>query len=135
MINSVKNLKSDESDVETGKSKIKMHFVGDCVYNDDRFEFDLFKEQVFQLNQNVQVRQTPGHTLSCVSLLIDNVPNKGKVAIVGDLFENETDLTDENVWIDAGSESVDQQRLNRKFILDNYDYVVPGHGPMFKVKK
>lgn len=55
--------------------------------------------------------------------------------MAGDLFENENDLNDDNIWISAGSDSEDLQRGNRQKILEIADYIVPGHGPMFKVKK
>lgn len=61
--------------------------------------------------------------------------NRGTVVVAGDLFENEKDLEDENVWISAGSDSEDLQRKNRQKILEIADYIVPGHGPMFKVNK
>lgn len=115
-------------------SKIKRHIVGNGVYIDDEYWFDLKNEdRVFQISPLIAVRETPGHTLSCVSVLVDNVANLGRVAVTGDLFEREEDLNDENIWIDAGSESVDEQRENRQFVLDNFDWIVPGHGPMFKV--
>lgn len=117
-------------------SKIKRHIVGNGVYTDDEYWFDLKNEdRVFQINPLIAVRETPGHTLSCVSVLVENVANLGRVAVTGDLFEREEDLNDENIWIDAGSESVDEQRENRQFVLDNFDWIVPGHGPMFKVRK
>ena len=117
-------------------SKIKKHIVGNGIYNDDQYLFDLKNEdRVFQINPIVSVRETPGHTLSCVSVLVENAANLGRVAITGDLFEREEDLEDESIWIDAGSEAIDDQRENRQFILDNFDWIVPGHGPMFKVRK
>lgn len=128
-----------ENDLLSGSarpSKIKRQIVGNGIFTDDQYMFDLKNEdRVFQINPIISVQETPGHTLSCVSVLVDNVANLGRVAITGDLFEREEDLSNENIWINAGSESVDEQRENRQFILDNYDWIVPGHGPMFKVRK
>lgn len=139
MANLIKNqfgsIEDDLFNEQIRPTKIKKHILGNGVYENDRFDFDLSRDQMvtFQINEHIQVRQTPGHTLADVSVLVDNVVNKGRVAITGDLFESEADLKDENIWIEAGSESVDEQRENRQFILDNYDYIIPGHGVMFKV--
>lgn len=55
-------------------------------------------------------------------------------AITGDLFEREEDLQDESLWqVAACSEDPKTQELNRNKILRIADYIVPGHGPMFKV--
>lgn len=66
--------------------------------------------------------QSSGHTSTCVSVLVDGVSNKGKVAIAGDLFEMEADLENEYLWM-RSSESIDEQKENRQFILENYDYI------------
>ena len=84
-------------------------------------------------NPNIRITPTLGHTLECISMIVDNVDQLGKVALVGDLFEKEQDLTDDGIWIAAGSKNIDLQRANRKKILSTVDYIVPGHGPMFKV--
>lgn len=54
----------------------------------------------------------------------------------GDLFEREEDLVDESLWmVSAYSEAPKIQEMNRQKILLLADYIVPGHGPMFKVTK
>ena len=53
--------------------------------------------------------------------------------IVGDLFEKEEDLADPEIWKSAGSENPELQIKNRSKVLHEADYIVPGHGPMFKV--
>lgn len=54
----------------------------------------------------------------------------------GDLFEKEEDLVDESIWmVSAYSEAPKLQEVNRNKILKLADYIVPGHGPMFKVTK
>ena len=55
------------------------------------------------------------------------------VVIAGDLFEKEADLKNHHVWIDAGSEDKHLQEFHRIRMLDIADYIIPGHGPMFKV--
>jgi glyoxylase-like metal-dependent hydrolase (beta-lactamase superfamily II) len=83
----------------------------------------------------VEVMFTPGHTSTCVSLIVRNTTaeNNGTIAIVGDLFEKEEDIFDHSLWIEAGTEMEKMQRQNRLKIAEIADFIVPGHGPKFKV--
>lgn len=112
------------------------HFVGRCVsheqlYYDDGEFFD--DNGVCVIDERVQIVSTPGHTLSDVSVVVKTA--NGDVGITGDLFENEDDVTDESVWLNAGSENPESQRKNRRLILERVDWIVPGHGAMFSTKK
>jgi len=49
------------------------------------------------------------------------------------LFEKFEDLTDPEIWKSAGSENEELQIKNRAKVLLEADYIIPGHGPMFKV--
>ena len=62
-----------------------------------------------------------------------NLEKHSPVAIVGDLFEKEEDVFEESLWIDAGSENEKLQRKNRLKIAEMVEFIIPGHGPMFKV--
>lgn len=53
--------------------------------------------------------------------------------ITGDLFERLEDVDNPNIWLEAGSEDPVQQMKNRSIIADIADWIVPGHGPKFKV--
>ena len=55
--------------------------------------------------------------------------------VAGDLFEREEDLEDDSIWMEAGSENEELQRLNRSRILSMANVIVPGHGRPFKVVK
>lgn len=59
----------------------------------------------------------------------------GHVAICGDLFECQEDIFDADVWIEAGTESKEQQLVSRVKIAQIADVIVPGHGPLFKISK
>lgn len=112
----------------------KFHFVGHSIYQDDRYRDHPFKDGVpYQISTNVQIIPTPGHTLTCISLMVKNCAKYGTVAIAGDLFENAKDLTDDKIWKDAGSEDPKQQAISRAKILSTANYIVPGHGNIFKV--
>lgn len=76
---------------------------------------------------------SPGHTPDCVSVIVENCEGYGKVAIAGDLFEKEEDIKDQLVWQSAGSFDKDKQRQNRYKISQVADYIIPGHGPLFRM--
>ena len=53
-------------------------------------------------------------------------------SFTGDLFECEEDLTDDNIWKEV-SENSEIQFTQRQKVLKLADYIVPGHGKIFKV--
>ncbi|KAL5240031.1 hypothetical protein ACI65C_007441 [Semiaphis heraclei] len=112
------------------------HLVGRCVshkqmYYDDSKFFN--SDGVYEIDKNIQVISTPGHTLADVSVIVQTI--KASIGIVGDLFECEEDIMDETIWLNAGSENPILQKKYRKDILEQVDYIIPGHGPMFATKK
>ena len=85
------------------------------------------------LDNSLQVIPTPGHTLDSVSLQVNT--DDGIVIVAGDTFEKEEDLTDDSIWIEAGSQDQKKQVESRAKILSVAKYVIPGHGGMFKVNR
>lgn len=114
------------------------HVVGrGCVSHRDAYydDADTFgADGVYAIDEHVRVVATPGHTLSDVSVLV-RTADRGTVAVAGDLFECEADVADESVWLAAGSEDPDAQRVHRRTVLEQADWIVPGHGPMFSTAK
>lgn len=113
-----------------------VHVVGRCVsrgpmYYDDGDTFG--GDGVYAIDEHVRIVSTPGHTLSDVSVIVRT--GRESYGIVGDLYECENDVTDESVWLNAGSENPESQRKYRKIIMDQVDWIVPGHGPMFSTSK
>ncbi len=109
----------------------KYHIVGTSVSNKDEYPDIEFPINLGG-NDDVQVMKTPGHTLDSVSVLVKT--SEGLVAIVGDLFEREEDIEQPELWkVTAGSEDEKKQEESRKKVLNIADYIVPGHGPIFKV--
>ncbi|XP_044255609.1 metallo-beta-lactamase domain-containing protein 1 [Tribolium madens] len=111
-----------------------VHIVGFSISQEDIYfnhDFKSGKEKV--ISDKVTVIPTPGHTMQDVSVIVKTC--NGVVAITGDLFEKEEDLHDDSIWKSAGSDSEELQMKNRKKILEMADFIVPGHGPMFKVDK
>ena len=93
-----------------------------------------FKNEVFEINNEVEVFATPGHTLDSVSVKVKSA-DQGVIVIAGDLFEKFEDLKDDSIWKDAGSEDPELQAKNREKVLKMADFVIPGHGAMFPVSK
>lgn len=81
-----------------------------------------------QFTENIKIIKTPGHSYDSITLLVKT--EKGRVAVVGDLFWKEN-FPEEDPY------ASDKELLkeNRKKVLRMADYVVPGHGKMFRVKK
>ncbi|XP_063698401.1 metallo-beta-lactamase domain-containing protein 1 [Culicoides brevitarsis] len=110
------------------------HIVGQTISQRDEYFMHDFSKEPFAVTSDVHVLATKGHTNTCVSVICKNSIFDGKtVAIVGDLFENEKDIDDPSIWREAGSESIEDQMKNRLIIATLSDYIVPGHGSMFKV--
>ena len=89
-------------------------------------------------NTNIKIIPTPGHSSEHVSLLVET--EKGKVCIAGDLWwwEDGKQKTDKKSLLNAKDMfAKDKKALlkSRKKILGIADYIIPGHGKMFEVKK
>lgn len=132
-------------------TQAKRHFVGTSVYTKDIYDLNCFeptgsytykttggdeieviKYEPYSVDSNLLIKATPGHTMECVSMIVQNCENYGTVGLVGDLFENSEDIKDESIWLSAGSQNPDLQRANREAVLNSVDYILPGHGPLFK---
>lgn len=112
------------------------HIIGWTIHFKDKFIDHPFNlGTAYEIDENLKIIPTPGHTLSDVSVVVKNVENFGTIVVAGDLFEREEDLHNDEIWISAGSEDVESQKRNRAMVLDIADYIVPGHGKMFKVLK
>ncbi len=83
----------------------------------------------------LKVIRTPGHMEEHCSLIVET--EKGVYAVAGDVFwwsENEEQKINVNKP-DNDPEHMNIQKLiaSREKILDLADYVIPGHGKMFKI--
>ncbi|MDD3102346.1 MAG: MBL fold metallo-hydrolase [Patescibacteria group bacterium] len=88
-------------------------------------------------NTDLKVIRTPGHMEEHCSLIVET--KKGVYAVAGDVFwwlENEKQEIDISKP-DNDPEHMNLQKLivSRKKILKLADYIIPGHGKMFRVKK
>ena len=90
------------------------------------------------LGEGVTVLNAPGHVNEHLSLLVDTP--KGKVAIAGDVIwwlDDEPQVVDIHQYDHSQSVDLDMDTLveSRKKLLELADYIIPGHGEMFKVEK
>lgn len=90
------------------------------------------------LGSDTCVVETPGHTAEHCSLAVKT--DAGIYVIAGDVFwwaEGEEQKADINKTDDAHPKELNMDKLieSRKRILEIADYVIPGHGKTFKVKK
>lgn len=112
----------------------KATFIGgNDVITADHFK-EFFKDK-YQVDENISVMHTPGHDNRSVSVLVKTT--KGIVAITGDLFEYDRDwetVDTSKAW-EVWSQDKDLQNQSRSKVWKLADYIVPGHGDMFKVDK
>lgn len=87
---------------------------------------------------NLKIIQTPGHCREHCSLVVPAV--KGTYVVAGDVFwwmSNEKQEINIKKEDSAHPKELNLKKLieSRKKILELADYVIPGHGRSFKVKK
>lgn len=109
-----------------------IHIMSHDICVGDTYMLHAFDKGIpYEIDDDVEVVSTPGHTSSDVSVIVRGTKH-GTVAVTGDLFEKEEDLEDYTLW-QENSQDPEQQQQFRMEMLHVADYIVPGHGPMFKV--
>lgn len=91
----------------------------------DRGAVDDFRTQ---FSEHIRVIKTPGHNYDAITLLVKT--DKGVVAVCGDVFWKENSPEDDPYATDN-----EQLKESRKKVLGLADWVIPGHGKMFKTEK
>lgn len=77
---------------------------------------------------NIRIIKTPGHDNTSITLLVKT--EKGVVAVCGDVFWKENEPKK-----DAYAQDLKKLEESRKRVLKEADWMIPGHGPMYKVAK
>lgn len=90
------------------------------------------------LGDDIEIVETPGHVLEHLSLIVNT--DKGKIAVAGDTIwwlDNEEQIFDVNQPDHNQAIDMDMETLieSRKKLLEMADFIIPGHGKMFKVNK
>jgi glyoxylase-like metal-dependent hydrolase (beta-lactamase superfamily II) len=92
------------------------------------WENDTVDDWEEQFSENIKIIKTPGHADNSLSFLIKT--DKGLVAIVGDVFWKK-DFPEKDPY----ANDLEKLAESRKKVLELADYIIPGHGKMFKVEK
>ncbi len=82
-------------------------------------------------SKNIKVLTTPGHDSTSISLFVTT--DEGVVAICGDVFWRED--YPEDPYDDTYADNYDKLKESRDKVLQMADWIVPGHGQMYKVHK
>lgn len=87
---------------------------------------------------DLEIIQTPGHCPEHCSLIVPT--ENGNYVVAGDVFwwvDNERQKINVEKEDQAHPDEADMKRLqeSRKKILEMADWIIPGHGKMFKVEK
>jgi glyoxylase-like metal-dependent hydrolase (beta-lactamase superfamily II) len=85
---------------------------------------------------NIQVLRTPGHDHTSITLFVTTGPESGYpgvIAICGDIFWKENYPQDPRD--DSYASDPEKLKESRDMVLKMADWVIPGHGPMYKAKK
>ncbi|MDD5172971.1 MAG: MBL fold metallo-hydrolase [Patescibacteria group bacterium] len=91
----------------------------------DRNTVEDWKEQ---FTDDIQILKTPGHNYDGLTLFVKT--DEGVVAICGDIFWEQNFPED-----DPYASDIEQLKESRKKVLEMADYIIPGHGKMFKTEK
>ncbi len=89
---------------------------------------------------DIKIIKTPGHDMFHCSVLV-KTKELGQVAIVSDVFwwsDEEEQKTDKESLMnheDPYMKNKEELMESRKKVLEIADYIIPGHGKMFKVEK
>ena len=110
-----------------------VYLGNDVLFPGKRYESHDFDEKSLVINENIEILSTPGHTDHDISVLVKTF-DKGIVCIAGDLFENENDSRNPEMWR-QNSKYPEKQEISRQKIYRLADYIIPGHGKMFKIFK
>lgn len=101
-------------------------YEGDTILPFDKYE----------MGRDVEIIETPGHVLEHISLIVET--SDGTIGIAGDAIwwiDSEEQVFEINQRDHTQAKGMDMKVLveSRKKLLEHSDFIVPGHGQMFKV--
>jgi glyoxylase-like metal-dependent hydrolase (beta-lactamase superfamily II) len=86
---------------------------------------DVYRAGIRDINGNIRAIETPGHSRDSMTLLVDTA--RGRVAVCGDVFwDHRRDF--EDPYADDPAALM----WSRERLLETVDFIVPGHGDIFK---
>uniref|UniRef100_A0A915PWA4 Metallo-beta-lactamase domain-containing protein 1 n=1 Tax=Setaria digitata TaxID=48799 RepID=A0A915PWA4_9BILA len=110
-----------------------LHYAGRFMHAGSHSNFSrILKNVVERLTENVYLLKTPGHASDDISVLIKNTSFFGTVIVSGDVFLRKEDMKYPTMWRPLATNEAEQEE-SRKRLLCLGDYIIPGHGPLFRV--
>ncbi|MBI4135113.1 MBL fold metallo-hydrolase [Candidatus Uhrbacteria bacterium] len=109
-------------------------YDSNLIYDNDQ----LTEFGAHTLGEDIEIIQTPGHVLEHISLIVTTP--EGKVGIAGDAIwwlQDEKQVFNLNQTDHSQAKGMNMKTLieSRKKLIILSDYIIPGHGKMFKVEK
>ena len=109
-------------------------YDSNLIYDHD----SLTEFNAHSLGDEIEILQTPGHMLEHISLLVST--DDGKIAVAGDAIwwledEEQNFRMDQPDHSQAKGMNMETLIESRKKLVGLADYIIPGHGRMFKVDK
>ena len=109
-------------------------YDSNLIYDND----SLTEFNAHSLGDEIEILQTPGHMLEHISLLVST--DDGKIAVAGDAIwwledEEQNFRMDQPDHSQAKGMNMETLIESRKKLVGLADYIIPGHGKMFKVDK
>lgn len=108
---------------------------GETTWSADREDF----HHIYIPRTEIEILPTPGHAPEHTSLLVHTA--KGKVCIAQDVFwwqdgQQQSDTISQLITLEDPFAS-DQSALiaSRRLVLEKADWIIPGHGKMFRTPK
>ena len=92
------------------------------------WEGDFWKDCDGKVNENISIIKTPGHNYDGITLLVKT--KEGIIAVCGDVIWKEDAPEDDKFATDT-----EALKKSREKVRELADWIVPGHGEMFKIKK
>uniref|UniRef100_A0AC35GEE2 Metallo-beta-lactamase domain-containing protein n=1 Tax=Panagrolaimus sp. PS1159 TaxID=55785 RepID=A0AC35GEE2_9BILA len=110
-----------------------IHYQGNLVHYRTKFNIsELAHSNSIFLTPNVKLIKTPGHTSEDISVIVSNTDKYGTIAISGDIFISDKDIDFPMMW-KKFSHDIHQQEYSRRELICAANFIVPGHGKVFKV--
>ena len=91
------------------------------------WEGDIWTKFDSKISDSIQILKTPGHSDDSITFLVQT--NDGVIAICGDVF-----WTKEGPKKDPYATDHDQLNKSRQLVLEKSDWIIPGHGKIYKTK-
>jgi len=86
------------------------------------------KDRIENLTENIRILMTPGHDYTSLTLFANT--KQGVIAICGDVFWQE-----DKPEVDLYAQDLTKLNQSRQMVLEVANFIIPGHGAMYKVKE